>query len=128
MAFAPVLDTLAVFRTPEVVLVLRSLLPAVLTLRFALFAAGRLRAVALMTQIAMIGAIELLAAKALAPGTTLHSSELKRLESPLLQDSLSGTHQNEGQANKTEEVEQNEEKFCTKRRNKNHPRIRFSNR
>jgi hypothetical protein len=29
---------------------------------------------------------------------------LKKLESPLLQDSLSGTHQNEGQANKTEEV------------------------
>jgi hypothetical protein len=35
---------------------------------FALFAADRFRAVALMTQIAMIGTIELLAAKALAPG------------------------------------------------------------
>ena len=82
IAFAPLLDSLAVIGTPEVVFVLRSLQPSALTLRFALFAAGRLRAVALMTQIAMIGAIELFTAKAFAPGGTLHWANSKNGSRP----------------------------------------------
>ena len=54
--------------------VLRPLQPVVLTLGFALFATGRLRAVALVTQITMIGTIEFFAAKAFA---TPHWGELK---------------------------------------------------
>jgi len=63
------------------------LLPVALTLRFALLAADRFGAVALMTQITMIPMIELLAAKALALGRTLHCANSK-FEPPLLQDWL----------------------------------------
>ena len=72
MAFAPVFDTLAVFRAPEVILVRWFLLPAALTLGFALLAAARLGAVALMPQIAVIGMKEFFAAEALSLGLTLH--------------------------------------------------------
>ena len=82
IAFAPLLDSPAVIGTPEAVFVLRPLQPPALTLRFALFAAGRLRAVALMTQIAMIGTIELLTAKAFAPGETLHWANSKNRSCP----------------------------------------------
>src|ERR1700741_3854994 len=82
MAFAPLLDSPAVFRAPEVVLVLRPLLPATLTLRFALFAAARLRAGALIPQVASIGTIKLFAAKAFAPGGTLHWANSKNGSGP----------------------------------------------
>jgi hypothetical protein len=62
MVFAPVLDPLTIFRVAKVILVLRSLQPPQLAPRFALFAAGRFRAVALMTKIATIGTIKLFAA------------------------------------------------------------------
>ena len=62
IGFAPVFDTLAVFRAAEVILVLWTLLPAALTLRFTLLAACRLGAVALVTQITMVRRIELTAA------------------------------------------------------------------
>jgi hypothetical protein len=68
---------------PEVVaLVVRSLQPPELTLRFALFAAGRPRTVTLMTQIVLIGTIKLFAAKAFAPGGTLHWANSKNVSCP----------------------------------------------
>lgn len=85
VAFAPLFDTLAIFRTAEVILVLRFLLPLALTLRFALLAARRLRAVALMTQITTIRLVELLAAEALALGRTLHG-RTQKFEPPSPQD------------------------------------------
>src|SRR6516225_11423114 len=103
MAFAPVLDPLAVFRTPEVVLVLRPLQPAALALCLALFAAGRLRAIALMTQVAMIWKIELLTAKALAPGRTLHWTNSRTLSRPSCKTLPQG-RSNEQQANKIYET------------------------
>src|ERR1700746_924634 len=99
MAFAPVLDPLAVSRTPEVVLGLLPFQPAALALCFALFAAGRLRAIALMTQVAMIWKIELLTAKALAPGRTLHWANSKTLSRPSCKTPPHG-RSNEQQANK----------------------------
>src|SRR6516165_9137902 len=99
MAFAPVLDPLTVFRTPELVLVLRPLQPAALALCFALFAIDRLRAIALMTQVAMIWKIELLTAKALAPGRTLHLGNSKTLSRPSGKTPPQG-RSNEQQANK----------------------------
>jgi hypothetical protein len=78
--------------------------PAELTLRFALFTAGGLRAVTLMTQVALIGTIKLFAAKAFAPGGTLHWAPVKKPEPPLLQVSSSGPHQYVKQAYKTEQV------------------------
>ena len=82
IAFAPLLDSPAVIGTPEAVFVLRPLQPPALTLRFALFAAGRLRAVTLMTQVAVIGTIKLFAAKAFAPGGTLHWANSKNRSCP----------------------------------------------
>ena len=109
IAFAPVFDTLAVFRAAEVILVLRFLLPAALTLRFALFAASRLGAVALMTQIAMIRLIELFAAKAFALARTLHRATQK-CESPLLQDPLpQRPAKDSGDRTKPKKSKQNEE-------------------
>jgi len=81
MAFAPVFDTLAVFRALEVILVRWFLLPAALTLSFALLAAPRLGAVALMPEIAVIGMKKFFAAEALALGLTLHGG-LKKLSRP----------------------------------------------
>jgi hypothetical protein len=104
MAFAPLLDSPAVIGTPEVVFILRSLQPPALTLRFALFAAGRLRAVALMTQIAMIGTIELFTAKAFAPGGTPSLGQLKKRKLPLPQDRFSTPIKIRQQANEIEEV------------------------
>jgi hypothetical protein len=101
MAFAPVFDTLAVFRASEVILVRSFLLPAALTLGFALLAAARLGAVALMPEIAVIGMKEFFAAEALALGLTLHGG-LKKIEPPLLQNSALEAHQNQGGRNKTE--------------------------
>src|SRR5271165_6374934 len=85
IGFAPVFDTLAVFRSAEVVLVLWTLLPAALTLRFTLLAAYRLGAVALVTHITMIRRIKITAAEALALGRTLHRPTQK-FEPPSLQD------------------------------------------
>ena len=51
-------------------------------LRFALFAAGGLRAVKLMTQVALIGTIKLFAAKARALGGTLHWAHSKNYDIP----------------------------------------------
>ena len=62
IGFAPVFDTLVVFRPVAVILVLWTLQLAPLTLRFTLLAACRLGAVALVTQITMIRRIELIAA------------------------------------------------------------------
>jgi hypothetical protein len=56
--------------------------PPELTLRFALFAADGLRAVALMTQVALVGTIKLFAAKVFAPDGTLHWPTQKNLNCP----------------------------------------------
>jgi hypothetical protein len=85
VGFAPVFDTLAVFRAAEVILVLRTLLPSALTLSFTLLTACRLGAVMLMTQITMVRRKEVAAAEALALGRTLHR-QTQKFESPLLQD------------------------------------------
>jgi hypothetical protein len=85
IGFAPVFDTLAVFWPAEVILVLGTLQPAALTLRFTFFAACRLGAVALVTHITMILRIEIAAAEALALGRTFHR-HTQKFEPPLLQD------------------------------------------
>jgi hypothetical protein len=85
MGFAPIFDTLTVFRSAEVILVLWPLQPAALALRFTLLAACRLAAVALVTHITMIRRKEVTAAEALALGRTLHR-QTQKFESPLLQD------------------------------------------
>jgi hypothetical protein len=73
--------------------------PAPLTLGFALFATGRLGAVALMTQITMIGTIEFFAAKALAlPGPLIGRTQ--KFESPLPQASFLQTRQTHLRPNK----------------------------
>jgi hypothetical protein len=100
MGFAPVFDTLAVFRAAEVILVLWTLLPAALTLSFTLLAACRLGAVMLVTQVTMVRWKEVTAAEALALGRTLHR-QTQKLESPLLQDQSFEAEQN------PEEPEQN---------------------
>ena len=85
IGFAPVFDTLAVFRAAEVILVLWTLLPPALTLSFTLLATCRFGAVALVTHITMIRRKEVAAAEALALGRTLHR-QTQKFESPLLQD------------------------------------------
>jgi hypothetical protein len=69
------------------------LCPAVLTSRFALFATGSFWAVALMTQIASIRQIELLAMLALPPRRTLHR-QTQEFELPLLQAPLPKIEEN----------------------------------
>jgi hypothetical protein len=108
IAFAPVFDTLAVFRSAEVILVLWTLQPEALTLRFTLLAACRLRAVALVTHITMIRRKELAAAEALALGRTLHR-QTQNFEPPSMQDPSFEAEQNPGgKRNKTKTSEQNE--------------------
>jgi len=91
MALTPFFDTLAVLRPAEVVLIVRFLQPPALTFGFALFAAGRFCAVALMMQIASIRQIELAAMLAFPPRRTLHR-QTQECESPLLQAQLSEVH------------------------------------
>src|ERR1700740_1265363 len=114
MAFAPLLDSPAVFRAPEVVLVLRPLLPATLTLRFALFAATRLTAIVLMPQVASIGTIKLFAAKAFAPGGTLHWAHSKNVSGPYCKTLPGALIKTRNKRRKSKNSEQNEEKFCVK--------------
>jgi hypothetical protein len=64
-------------------------------LRFALFAAGWLKAVALMTQIAMIGTIESLP-KAFAPGRDSSLGQLKKTGVALAARPILKAHQNNG--------------------------------
>jgi hypothetical protein len=67
--------------------------PAALTFRFALLAACRLGAVALMMHITRIWRIELAAAEALALNGTLHR-QTQKFESPLPQDQSFEAEQN----------------------------------
>jgi hypothetical protein len=98
-------------------------------LPFALFAAGRLRAIALMTQVAMIGTIKLFTAKALAPGGTLHWANSKNMSGPYRKTLPQDPSIRRKKRRKSNNSEQNEEKFCMKSRNKKSPAtIRFSNR
>ena len=103
IGFAPVFDTLAVFRPAEVILVLWTLQPAPLTLRFTLLAACRLGAVALVTHITMVRRKEVAAAEALALGRTLHR-QTQKFESPLLQDQSFEAEQNPGKKEQDEKV------------------------
>jgi hypothetical protein len=73
--------------------------PPELTLCFALFPAGGLRAT-LMTQVALIGTIKRFAAKAVAPGGTPSLGPLKNLTC-LAARLFVKAHQYEKQANKT---------------------------
>src|SRR6202047_5406045 len=84
MGFAPVFDTLAVFRSAEGILVLWTLQPAALTSCFTLLAARRLGAVALVTHITTIRRKEIAAAQALALSRTLHR-RTQKFEPPSLQ-------------------------------------------
>jgi hypothetical protein len=102
--------------------------PAELTLRFALFTAGGLRAVTLMTQVALIGTIKLFAAKAFAPGGTLHWANSKNLSCPSRKTPPQNPSMEE-QAKKIQHLRTKRRKVCTKLRNKNHRAgIWFSNR
>ena len=74
-------------------MVLWSLQPAALTLRFTLLAACRLGAVALVTHITMIRRKEVAAAEALALGRTLHR-QTQKFESPSPQDQSFEVEQN----------------------------------
>jgi hypothetical protein len=84
-----------VFGLAEVILVLRTLKPATLTFRFALLAACRLGAVALMMHITRIWRIEIAAAEALAlnGNGTLHR-QTQKFESLLPQDHSFEAEQN----------------------------------
>ena len=108
MGFAPVFDTLAVFRAAEVILVLWTLLPAALTLSFTLLAACRLGAVMLVTQVTMVRWKEVTAAEALALGRSLHR-QTQKFESPLLQDqSFESRTKSGGTGTKRKKTEQSE--------------------
>ena len=67
MPLAPLANAFAVFRSSEVILVLRLLSPAALALGFALPAASGLGAVALMVRITALRKIQEFAVAALAP-------------------------------------------------------------
>jgi hypothetical protein len=104
IGFAPVFDALAVFRPAEVILVLWTLLPAALTLRFTLLAACQFGAVSLVTHITMIRYIE-------SQQRHLRLAEpfigkLKKFETPPLQDQSFGAEQNPGKRNKMKKSEQ----------------------
>jgi hypothetical protein len=88
MGFAPRLDSLAVFRPAEVTLVLRLLQPAALRFDFALLAARRLRAVALMVAIAVIGSEQLFAMVAFALGGGISSPDSKNGAGPAASSSV----------------------------------------
>jgi hypothetical protein len=80
-------------------------------LRFALFAAGWLKAVALMTQIAMIGTIESLQ-KAFAPGRDSSLGQLKKTGVALAARPILKAHQNNGTSQQNRKnSEQNQERF-----------------
>jgi len=72
MPLAPLADPSAVLLALEIILVLRLLPPAPLALDFALLAASRLRAVALVVRIAAFRKIQEFAMEALAPSGRLH--------------------------------------------------------
>ena len=72
MPLAPLADALAIFLSPEVILVLRLLPPAALALGFALPAASGLGAVALMVRITALRNIQEFAMAALALERRLH--------------------------------------------------------
>src|ERR1700730_3609853 len=111
MQLAPRLDTLAVVRPAEVILVVRLLPPATLTFRFALLAAGMFLVVALIMHIAPIRQIELAAMLALALRRPLHR-QTQEFESPLLQaPSLMPTKISGRDKRKQNKTEQNEEEF-----------------
>jgi hypothetical protein len=98
-------------------------------LGFALLAAGRLRAVTLMTQVALIGTIKLFAAKAFAPDGTLHWAHSKNVSGPSCKTPPQAPSKWWNKPTKSKKSEQNEEKFCMKSRNKKSPAgIRFLNR
>jgi hypothetical protein len=71
-------------------------------------------AVALMSQIAMVGTIELFAAKALAPGETLHWANSKNLSCPCCKTSPQPPSKCWHKPTRSKKSEQNEEKFCMK--------------
>jgi hypothetical protein len=126
MALAPLANALAVFLSPEIILVLRLLPPAALALGLALPAASRLGAVALMVRITALRKIQDFAMAALAPEGRLHRQacqpEPPRPPKPPRRHSPKST-------TALHKTEPNEEELCRKAPKKIHRlTIRFSHR
>ena len=118
MGFAPRSDPLAVFRPAEVTFILRLLQPAALRVGFALPAAGRLGAVALVVTITIIGSEQLLAMAALALSRGISLPDSKNRARPSESSSM-GAVKNQ-RAKQANEINPNKMKksFCVKFRRK----------
>jgi hypothetical protein len=118
MGFSPRFDPLAVFRPAEVTLILRLLQPAALRFGFALAAAGRLRAVALVVAIAVIGSEELLAMAAFALSRGISLPDSKSGASPAESASVEAAkNRRDREANETS-PNKGKKSFCVKFRRK----------